>query len=96
MLAVFNMLRQDAQGVFSLAWADFHDSVDYGLTERHIRVVLEAVAEELKKYWRLLRNTDVELTHRLNGLNFEFNAEVWQVGADLLEELLHLILVACL
>ena len=44
---VLDMLRQDHQSVLSVRRANLHDSINDGLPEGHVRVILEAIREEL-------------------------------------------------
>lgn len=39
-LTVLDVFRENAQSMFSLAWADFHDSIDDRFAEGHVRVIL--------------------------------------------------------
>ena len=48
-LAVFNMLRQDQESIFSLIGADGHYRVHHRLSELDVAIFLEAVSQELKK-----------------------------------------------
>ena len=82
--------------MLSLRWADLNDHLDDSLTEHHIWIVFKAVTEELEKNTRFLRDPLIKLAHRLDGLNFEINAKIWEIGTDLLQQFLHLILVASL
>ena len=79
-----------------MGWANFHDSVNHGLPEGHIGIVLEAISKEFKQSASFLRYSVVELAHGLNCLNFELYAKIREVCADLFQEFLHLILIASL
>lgn len=93
-LTIFDMLGQNAQCMLSLTWANLHDSFDDGLAERHVWVVLKTVTKEFEQSLGFRWNTKVKLAHRLNRLDFEFDSKIWQVCTDLLEQLLHLFLIA--
>ena len=81
--------------MLTVRWADLHDSLDHRFSELHIWVVFETIAKEFEQGTSFLRNSVIQLAHRLDRLNFKFNAQVWEVGTDLLEKLLDLVLVAC-
>ena len=80
--------------MFTLLRTYFNNSVHNRLSEGHIGVILEAIGQEFQHDAGFLGNTMVKLTHRLDCLDFEFDAKIWQIGTDLLEKLLYLVLVA--
>lgn len=71
--------------MLSLGWTYLNDHLYNGLSKEHIRVIFEAVCQELKQCSCFLGNPCIELTHGLDGLNFELNAKIRQVSTDLFE-----------
>ena len=92
---VLNVLRQNHESLLTLLRANKHDDVNDGLTEQHVRVILQAVKEELEEDVGLLRDSLIELAHRLDRLDFELDTKVRQIGTNLLQKLLDLVFIAC-
>ena len=76
MFAIFNVFRQDHQGLLTLLRANEHDNIDDRLAEGHVGIVLQAIEKELEQDVCLLWDPLIELTHRLNSLDLKLDAKI--------------------
>ena len=94
MLAVFDVFCEEVQCEFSLGRSYLNDGVYDRFSEGEVGILFQAVVEELEEHVCLLGQSVIEEGRRLDSLNFEVQSEVWQIEADLLEQLLYAIFVA--
>jgi hypothetical protein len=94
--AVFDVLGQDQEGLFTRGRGNLDDRVDYGLPEQHIWVVLQTISKELQKHICLVGHPLVQKRGAVDGFNLELHGELRQVRVNLFEQLSNLVLIACL